>query len=79
MTPCILAGTHQISASLRMETTNSSNTEFSRRVRLQVFVSCKLETVSVFVSILGPNPQCLAVKDGPHIITAILALLLPDN
>jgi hypothetical protein len=44
-------------------------------------MSCKLETVGVFVSILGPNSQCLAVKDGPHItsITAMLAMLLPDN
>jgi hypothetical protein len=30
-------------------------------------------------SIWGANLQCLAVKDGPHNITAILALLLPDD
>ena len=77
VTPCSLAGTHHVSGSLRMEATNCCNTEFSRR--LQDFVLCNLETVGVILSILGPNPQCLAVKDSPYIIAALLALLLPDN
>jgi len=49
------------------------------KVRLRDFLSCKLETAGVFVSIFGPNPKCLAVKYDPHTITAILALLVPDN
>lgn len=42
-------------------------------------MSCSLQTVGVFGSISGPNPHSLAIKDVPHVVTAILSLMLPDK